>query len=107
MPGLELEDVLFKFDELNAKGDILATPQDKSIFNTIMSHKVDFVPIKGGQVKLRLSKYNKDINPEKYLGKYCKCILRFRVFAYKDYFNPEKIEKTKSLIIYLNHFDIV
>jgi hypothetical protein len=99
-----IENVLVKFDGFNEKGDILATPEDKSIFQKLMSQNVDFVPIVGNQLKIRLTRYNKDINPNTYIGKYARCILRTKVFRFPKQGTPEII---KSLIIYLNHMDIV
>lgn len=103
MPRI-LENVLVKFEELDDRGDVFATPEDKSIFQTIMDYKVGFVPIKGNRIKLRFTKYNKDMNPNEYLGKYGRCILSFKTFSFPS---NQYSGKVTNLIIYLNHIDIV
>lgn len=99
-----MTDVLVKFDEFNEKGDILATPEDKSIFKYLMDHNVMFVPIKGGQIKLRPTKYMNDLHPNMYMGKYGKCIFEIKRFEYPKGGTSEMLT---SIIIYLNHIDIV
>jgi len=99
-----IENILVKFDGFNEKGEILATPEDKTIFQTLMSQNVTFVPIVGNQLKIRLTKYNKDINPNTYIGKYARCVFRTKVYRFPKAGTPEIV---KSLIIYLNHMDIV
>lgn len=99
-----LEDVLVKFEEFNEKGDILANPENKTIFNTLMNYQADMVPIKGNRIKLRLTKYTKELDPDTYMGKYGRCILDLRTFRIPSKDTGDKI---KILIIYLNHIDIV
>lgn len=99
-----LENILVKFEEFNEKGDILATPENKNIFNTLINYQADMVPIKGKRIKLRHTKYTKDLDPNTYMGKYGRCILEVRSFNMPSKDTGDKI---KILIIYLKHIDIV
>lgn len=99
-----LENILVKFEEFNEKGDIFVTPENKNIFNTILNYQANMVPIKGSRLKVRLTKYTKELDPNLYMGKYGKCILEFRIFKP---IQKETGERIKILIIYLKHIDIV
>lgn len=98
-----IENVLVKIVSVNEDGVILAMPEDKSIYNTIFNYQADRVPIVNKHIKIKRSKYTKDLDIEPYIGKYCKCILDFRKYTVNDKTTNERI---RILILHLIQIDI-